>query len=115
MKTKNIKTEKRMRLKKKIRAMIGDTPYPRLSVFRSNSHIYAQVIDDQSGKTIAEASDIKEKKGTKNERAEKVGKDIAKNAIAKGVEQVVFDRNGFAYTGRVKILAEEARKSGLKF
>ncbi len=115
MKVKNIKTEKRMRLKKKIRAMIGDSKYPRLSVFRSNSHIYAQLIDDNKGVTLVEASDIKETKGTKNERAMQVGKKIAKSAIDKGIEKVVFDRNGFAYTGRVKILADEARKGGLNF
>lgn len=115
MKVKNIKTEKRMRLKKKIRAMIGDSKYPRLSVFRSNSHIYAQVIDDATGKTLAEASDIKDTKGTKNERAQLIGKKIAKVATEKGINKVVFDRNGFAYTGRIKILADEARKGGLNF
>lgn len=104
-----------MRLKKKIRAMIGDTQYPRLSVFRSNVHIYAQVIDDASGKTLVEASDIKIKKGTNNEKAVEVGKEIAKKAKGKGIEKVVFDRNGFAYTGRVKALADEARKGGLIF
>lgn len=110
------KDEKRTRLKAKIRAKInGTSERPRLSVFRSNKFIYAQVIDDTTGKTLVQASDIKAKKGTKSERAMQIGKDIAAAAIAKKIDQVVFDRNGFKYTGRIKLVADEARASGLKF
>jgi large subunit ribosomal protein L18 len=116
MKTKNPKTEKRMRLKKKIRAKIfGTTERPRFSVFRSNNFIYAQLIDDNAGKTLVSASDIKAKKGTKRERAIEVGKAIAEAALAKKISKVVFDRNGFSYTGRIEALADEARKAGLIF
>jgi len=110
------KDEKRTRLKAKIRAKInGTSERPRLSVFRSNKFIYAQVIDDTAGKTLVQASDIKMTKGTKSERAMQIGKDIAAAAIAKKISQVVFDRNGFKYTGRIKLVADEARASGLKF
>ena len=116
MKYKNVKTEKRMRIKRKIRTKISGTKeIPRLSVFRSNKFIYAQLIDDQSGKTLASASDVKLKTGTKAERATKVGGMIAKKAIEGKITKIVFDRNGFKYTGRIKSLADEARKEGLKF
>lgn len=108
--------DKRIRLKKKIRSKIlGGGNRPRLSVFRSNSYIYAQIIDDNTGTTIASASDLKLKKGTKTERAGEVGKEVAKIAISKGLKEVVFDRNGFKYTGRVKALADNARDGGLVF
>lgn len=111
-----MKTQKRMRLKGKIRATISGTEArPRLSVFKSNKFIYAQVIDDTKGKTLASASDIKATSGTKTERAAAVGKDIAAAAKGQNVTAVVFDRNGFKYTGRVKALADEARKAGLQF
>ncbi|MES2023785.1 MAG: 50S ribosomal protein L18 [Patescibacteria group bacterium] len=110
------KEDKRIRLKAKIRAkMKGTIERPRLSVFRSNKFIYAQLIDDTAGKTLAEASDVKIAKGTKIERAKQVGKMIGANALAKKISQVVFDRNGFKYTGRVKLVADEARAAGLKF
>jgi len=110
------KTDKRIRLKKKIRAKVNGTDMrPRLSVFRSNKFIYAQIIDDTKGKTLVEASDIKITKGTKTERAKLVGTELAKKALAKKIELVVFDRNGFKYTGRIKLVAEEARNGGLKF
>lgn len=110
------KTDKRIRLKNKIRSKIfGTKERPRLSVFRSNKFIYAQVIDDQSNKTLAEASDIKITKGTKTERAKQVGKMIAEKSKLAKINQVVFDRNGFKYTGRVKLVADEARAGGLKF
>jgi large subunit ribosomal protein L18 len=110
------KQDKRIRLKKKIRSKIfGTQAKPRLSVFRSNKFIYAQIIDDSIGKTIVQASDIKIAKGTKIERAKEVGRMIAKAAVAKNIEKVIFDRNGFKYTGRVKLVADEARASGLKF
>jgi large subunit ribosomal protein L18 len=110
------KTDKRIRLKKKIRAkIIGTEARPRLTVFRSNKFIYAQVINDKVGKTLAEASDVKITKGTKTERAKEVGRAIATNAMKLKIKQVVFDRNGFKYTGRVKLVADEARAGGLEF
>ncbi len=112
----NKKLEKRIRLKKKIRTKIlGTSARPRLSVFRSNQFIYAQVIDDGAGKTIVSASDMAVKKGTKTERSIAVGVEVAKLANTKGIKKVVFDRNGFKYTGRVKALADSARSSGLEF
>ncbi|MCX6754636.1 MAG: 50S ribosomal protein L18 [Candidatus Nomurabacteria bacterium] len=112
----NKKVEKRIRLKKKIRAKIsGTAECPRLSVFRSNNFIYAQIIDDVNQVTLASASDIKVKSGTKSDRSKAVGEEVAKKAIAKGVKTCVFDRNGFKYTGRVKALADSARVAGLKF
>ena len=110
------KNDKRIRLKAKIRAKIkGVLERPRLSVFRSNKFIYAQIIDDMSGKTLAQANDAKIKKGTKTERAKEVGKMIAEVALSKKISKVVFDRNGFKYTGRIKLVADEARAAGLKF
>lgn len=110
------KTDKRIRLKAKIRSrIVGTKERPRLSVFRSNKFIYAQIIDDTIGKTLAEASDIKTTKGTKTERAKEVGKKIAGVCLAAKIDQVVFDRNGFKYTGRIKLVADEARAGGLKF
>ena len=110
------KTDKRIRLKKKIRAKVSGTlSCPRLSVFRSNKFIYAQVIDDISGKTLTQASDIKMLKGTKIERAKEVGKMIADACLKVKINKVVFDRNGFKYTGRIKLVADEARAGGLKF
>lgn len=112
----NKKIEKRIRLKKKIRTKIsGTAKIPRLSVFRSNNYMYAQIIDDIKQTTLASASDLKAKSGTKGERAKVVGTEIAKLAVAKGIKACVFDRNGFKYTGRVKALADAARGAGLKF
>jgi len=110
------KQDKRIRLKSKIRAkIVGTEARPRLTVFRSNKFIYAQVINDKVGKTLAEASDVKITKGTKTERAKEVGRAIAANAMKLKIKQVVFDRNGFKYTGRVKLVADEARAGGLEF
>lgn len=110
------KTQKRTRLKAKIRSQISGTESrPRLSVFRSNMHMYAQIIDDTKGHTVANASDITDKKGTKAERAVRVGKSIAEKALAAGIKTVVFDRNGFKYTGRIKMVADAAREGGLIF
>ena len=110
------KDEKRIRLKKKIRVKINGTDArPRLTVFRSNKFIYAQVIDDVAGKTLAQASDVKTTKGTKTERAKEVGKAISAACLAKKIKKVVFDRNGFKYTGRIKLVADEARAGGLEF
>lgn len=112
----NKKLEKRIRLKKKIRTKIlGTAERPRLSIFRSNQFIYAQVIDDTKGVTIVSASDMDLKKGTKTERSVEVGTLVAKSANDKGIKKVVFDRNGFKYTGRVKALADSVRTSGLEF
>lgn len=113
-------TARRIKIKKRIRSrMSGDSQRPRLSVFRSNTEIYAQLIDDASGKTII-ASSSKEKtmakdKSSKLEKAKSVGAAIAKKAVEKGIKEVVFDRNGFLYHGRVKALADGARENGLKF
>lgn len=108
-----IKTEKRLRLKNRIRSRVSGTgARPRLSVFKSNRFIYAQIIDDQKAVTLASASDIKETKGSKVERAASVGKEIAGKSK---IKEVVFDRNGFKYTGRVKALADAAREAGLIF
>ncbi|MBP9711716.1 MAG: 50S ribosomal protein L18 [Candidatus Pacebacteria bacterium] len=110
------KQEKRIRLKSKIRSKIsGTSERPRLSVFRSNKFIYAQIIDDATGKTLAQASDVKTTKGTKTERAKEVGKMIADVCLKAKISTVVFDRNGFKYTGRIKLVADEARAAGLKF
>ena len=114
---KNQKVEKRIRLKKKIRTKImGTAKCPRLSVFRSNKFIYAQLIDDVNGVTLASASSLGAKdKVTKTEQAAKVGALVAKVAQEAGITEVVFDRNGYLYHGRVKQLADAAREAGLKF
>jgi len=110
------KTLSRLRRKNRIRAKIsGSAARPRLVVFRSNTHITAQVIDDSTGKIIAAAHDLKAKKGSKTERAGTVGKTVAEAAVEKKIESVVFDRNGYKYHGRVKALADAAREAGLKF
>jgi len=110
------KQDKRIRLKKKIRTKIfGDAARPRLSIFRSNKFIYAQIIDDTAGKTLLSASDIKMSKGTKTERAKEVGKMVAQACLKAKIEKVVFDRNGFKYTGQIKLVADSAREAGLKF
>jgi large subunit ribosomal protein L18 len=110
------KKEKRLRRHARIRSKIsGTSDRPRLSVFRSNKSIYAQIIDDENGVTIVSSSDIKETKGTKIERAQNVGKEIAQKAKEKKITKVVFDRGGYLFAGRVKALAEAAREAGLKF
>jgi large subunit ribosomal protein L18 len=114
------KQERRDRIRKRIRKIIsGTASTPRLSVFRSNKQIYAQIIDDLSGKTLAYASsldkDIASATGTKTEKAAMVGKLIADKAKAINIESVVFDRSGYLYHGRVKSVAEAAREGGLKF
>ena len=113
------KLERRIRIKHRIRKIVfGTTSKPRLSVFRSNKEIYAQLVDDNAGTTIAAVSsrdkDI-EAAGAKTEVAKLVGKSIAEKAMKAGVETVAFDRNGFLYHGRVKALADAAREAGLKF
>ncbi|WP_346983944.1 50S ribosomal protein L18 [Chryseobacterium sp. POE27] len=113
------KVEKRIRIKRRVRGKIsGSSELPRLSVYKSNKEIYAQLIDDNSGKTLASASSREkgvEANGNKTEVSAAVGKAIAAKAIAAGIENIVFDRNGFVYHGRVKALADGAREGGLKF
>jgi large subunit ribosomal protein L18 len=111
-----IKAKRRIQRKARVRAKIfGTAERPRLSVFKSSVHIYGQLIDDDRQKTLASASDLKVKGGKKVEIAEKVGEDLAKKALAKKIKKVTFDKNGFAYHGRVKSLADGARKGGLDF
>ena len=88
---------------------------PRVAVFKSGQHIYAQIIDDKAGKTLVSESDLKVKEGTKKERATKVGEILAGKAAKAKITKVVFDRGGFAYHGRVASLAEGLRKGGLQF
>lgn len=97
------------------RRVLGTSKRPRLSVFRSGKHIYAQLIDDEKEGTLVSASDLKIKKGTKMEKALSVGEELAKEALKKKIKKVVFDRSGFSYHGRVEVLAEGARKGGLEF
>ncbi len=113
----NNKLVRRSKIKAHIRKKVsGTAERPRLTVFRSNTQIYAQVIDDVKGVTLASASSLGSKdKVNKTEQAAAVGKLIAQNAIAAGVNEVVFDRNGYLYHGRVKQLADAAREGGLKF
>ena len=113
------KIERRQRIKYRIKKTVSGTAQrPRLVVLRSNSEIYAQIIDDTKGVTLVAASsrdkDLKVS-GTKTERAKQVGEAIAKKALAAGIETVSFDRGGYLYHGRVKSLAEGAREGGLKF
>jgi len=116
MKTNGNKTESRARRQGRIRAKIsGTTERPRLSVFKSNTRIVAQIIDDSKGVTVASISDTTVKGKTKTERAHAAGMEIAKLAVAKKVSKVVFDRGGFMYTGRVKAFADGAREGGLSF
>lgn len=117
MKSKNIKRDKRIRRHVKIRTRVSGTKdVPRLSVFKSNKYMYAQLINDDSSVTIVAATSMDSKgKVAKVAQASAVGKAIAKLAVEKGVTKVVFDRGGFAYTGRVKALADGAREGGLKF
>ena len=112
----NYKKEKRIRRHSRVRAKIsGTNQLPRLCVFKSNVHIYAQLIDDEKHLVIAQSSDIDLKKEKKTDLAYKVGQDIAKKANEKKIQSVVFDRGGFKYHGRVKQLAQGARDGGLKF
>ena len=116
----NTKTYRRNRIRQRIKKVIsGTSDFPRLSVFRSNKEIYAQLIDDVSGNTIVSSSsaekEISKTKGNKTETASLVGKKLAEKAVSKGIKQVSFDRSGYLYHGRVKSLADGAREGGLKF
>ena len=113
------KFQRRNKIRRRIRKSVsGTAERPRLSVYRSNKEIYAQLVDDENGVTLASASSLDkamEKEGDKSERAKKVGEQLAKVAKEAGVEAVAFDRGGYRYHGRVKSLAEGAREGGLKF
>jgi large subunit ribosomal protein L18 len=108
------RARRKLRIRKKIS---GTTERPRLTVFRSNNQIYAQVVDDSHGTTLAHATSLKIEKSevNKSQVAEQVGEAIAQECVSKGIKQVVFDRNGYIYHGRVKALADGARKGGLEF
>lgn len=110
---------RRAKIKRRIRKNVsGNADIPRLTVYRSNKQIYAQIIDDVRGVTIVSASSLKNEGAqsiTKIDQAKLVGKEVAEKAMAAGLEKVVFDRNGYLYHGRVKSLADAAREVGLKF
>jgi len=114
-----VKLSRRERIKKGIRKRLtGSAERPRLSVFRSNKGIYAQIIDDTTGKTLVSSSSLAKDfsaNGTKSDQSKAVGKAVAEKAVAAGISSVVFDRNGYLYHGRIKSLAEGAREGGLLF
>ena len=114
------KIARRTRIKNRVRKIVsGTADRPRLSVYRSNKQIYAQIVDDVQGVTLTSASSkakaINDKEGSKTDKAAMVGKLIAEKALAAGITDVIFDRGGYLYHGRVKQLADAARKGGLKF
>jgi large subunit ribosomal protein L18 len=114
------KEYRRLKIKRRVRKVItGSGERPRMTVFRSNKDIYVQLVDDQSGTTLAAASSrakgIADQKVTKSEKAKLVGKLIAERALESGILSVVFDRNGYLYHGRVKALADSATEGGIKF
>ena len=110
------KVERRIKIKYRVRNKIsGTTERPRLTVFRSNKQIYVQIINDETATTLVSASSLGMEAMPKKEQAAKVGEAVAKKALEAGITAVVFDRNGYLYHGRVKELADGARKGGLKF
>lgn len=110
------KIQRRNKIKARIRGKIsGTATRPRMTVFRSNKQIYVQLVDDLAGTTLVAASSKGIEEGTKIEIAAKVGENIAKKALEAGIQEVVFDRNGYLFHGRVKSLADAARQGGLKF
>ncbi|MFT4985710.1 MAG: large subunit ribosomal protein L18 [Flavobacteriales bacterium] len=113
------KKDRRARIKSRIRKVVqGTTDQPRLSVFRSNKEIYAQIIDDSTGRTVCSASSLKNKeasKGNRMEQASFVGKMLGEKAKSAGIQKVKFDRNGFLYHGRIKTLADAVRETGINF
>ncbi len=110
------KVERRIKIKYRIRKRVnGTAERPRMTVFRSNKQIYVQIINDLTGNTLAAASSLGMESMPKKEQAQKVGELVAKKALEKGIQAVVFDRNGYLYHGRVKELADAARKGGLNF
>lgn len=115
---KQSRNKQRLRRHKRVRSKVSGTPEcPRLDVFRSNANIHAQIIDDVNGHTLVAASsvDMKLPNGGNAEAAKKVGAELAKRALDKGIKNVVFDRGGYVYTGRVAALAQAAREAGLEF
>lgn len=119
MVTKKDKNAQRLKRHARVRAKISGTPErPRLAVYRSNAHIYAQIIDDVNGVTLCSASSVEKDfkgVGSNKEAAKIIGKTVAERALAKGIDTVVFDRGGYVYHGRVSELAAGAREGGLKF
>ena len=122
MKTAIIRRQSRLKRKKRIRKTLSGTPErPRLSVFRSSRHIYAQIVDDESGNTLVSSSSLEKACKEQNDldnnvaMARYVGKLVGERAVEKGIQSVVFDRNGFLYHGRVKAVSEGAREAGLDF
>lgn len=119
LKSRNRQEARRSRHGRVRRKVKGNAKRPRMCVFRSNAQIYCQIINDEEGKTLVSASsiekDIKEEKGKKSEISAVVGKRVAERALEKNIKEVVFDRGGYKYHGRVKALAEAAREAGLKF
>lgn len=117
MKRDTSKRTKRIVRHARIRARVaGTASTPRLAVYRSNKHLYAQIIDDASGKTLVSTNDLALKlKGKKSVAADAIGAELAKKAVEKKIKKVVFDRGGFLYAGRIKMLADAARKGGLEF
>jgi large subunit ribosomal protein L18 len=114
--TQNKRNAIRQRIHNRIRAKLAGTgERPRLNVYRSLNHIYAQVIDDQAGVTLVSASTIKSKTGGNVAAAKEIGKAVAELAVKKGIKKVVFDRGGYLYHGRIKALADAAREAGLEF
>ncbi len=115
------KRERRLKIKQRIRKRIsGTNERPRMTVFRSNKQIYVQLVNDLTGETVVSASsknkEVADQKSiNKSEQAKLVGKLVAERSLAKGINNVVFDRNGYIYHGRIKVLAESAREGGLKF
>jgi large subunit ribosomal protein L18 len=110
------KEQRRLRIRRGIRTKIsGTSARPRLSVFRSNKNIYAQLIDDLTGQTLVAISSAKVEATNKTQVSAEAGKELAKKALEKGITEVVFDRSGYLYHGRVKSLADGAREGGLKF
>ena len=110
------KIQRRNKIKTRIRGKIsGTASRPRMTVFRSNKQIYVQLIDDLAGKTLVASSSKGMTEGTKSEIAAQVGRKVAEKALAAGITEVVFDRNGYLFHGRVKSLADAAREGGLKF
>jgi large subunit ribosomal protein L18 len=109
-KTKRVSRHKRIR-----KNVSGSATRPRVAVFRSTQHIYAQIINDAEHKTLVSASDLSVDKGTKTERAKRVGVDLAQKAVKKNIKQIVFDRGGIKYHGRVAALAAGLREGGLEF
>jgi large subunit ribosomal protein L18 len=110
-----IRTQREKRIRRGRSRIFGTAERPRLSVFRSGKHIYAQLIDDEKGLTLVSASDLAVKSGTKSERAAVIGKELAEKAQKAKIKRAVFDRRGYAYHGRVRMAAEGARAGGLEF